>query len=69
MLKPEIEAAIRDLPAILDVPEVCSFLRVSSATVRRELHRAGGIRGYIADGEWCIARADLADYLERNATL
>jgi hypothetical protein len=58
-----------DLPPILDIRDICSILRVSDTSVRRELTRQGGIPGYLAEGKWNVARADFLAYLERNGTL
>jgi len=60
---------LESLPAILNIQDICLLLKVSPSTVRRELNRAKGLRGYLAEGEWNIARADLLDYLSRHATL
>lgn len=58
-----------NLPPILDIRDICSILRVSDSTVRRELNRPGGLRGYLAEGEWNVARPDFLDYLIRQGTL
>ncbi len=60
---------IESLPAILDIRDICSILRVSPSTVRREIKRPNGIHAYLADGEWNVARPDFLAYLSRNATL
>lgn len=57
------------LPAILNIPDICSVLKVSPTTVRRELARKNGLPGYLADGEWSVNRADFLVYLEQNGTL
>ena len=58
-----------DLPPILDIRDICSILKVSDSTVRRELSRPDGLPGYLAEGEWNVARADFIASLERHGTL
>jgi IS30 family transposase len=65
-LRQELESS---LPAILNIPDICSILRVSPSTVRRELKRPGGLHGYMADEEWNVTRSDFLMYLSKNATL
>lgn len=56
------------LPPILNIQDICSILRVSWKTVFKELHRKGGLEGFIAEGEWNVTRADFLKYLSRNDT-
>ena len=59
----------RTLPSLLNIQDICSTLRISSSTVRRELARENGLPGFMMDGEWTVIRADFLDYLSRNGTL
>jgi hypothetical protein len=69
MLPDDLEEKLQnELPAILDVPDICSILRVSRKTVMREIS-AGNIIAYRADGEWNVNRTEFLDYLSRNANL
>jgi len=65
-LRKELEET---LPPIIDIRDICSTLKVSASTVRRELTREGGLPGFIMDGEWNVTRKDFLDYLDRNGTL
>jgi len=70
MLPEEIMSALAEsLPAILNTRDICSFLKVSSETVHREIARPGGLKGFKAEGEWNVARADFLEYLEHHGTL
>ena len=69
LLEEERKELETTLPPILNIPDICSILQVSPSTIRRELHRKDGLQGYLADGEWNIARADFLEYLAHNATL
>lgn len=64
-LKDELVAT---LPAILDVQDICSILRVSKKTIMREITE-GRLAAYRVEGEWNINRSDFLAYLRRNATL
>jgi|GEM_PF-2136648 len=59
---------VESLPPILNIRDICSILRISDDTVRRELHRPGGMEGFYADGEWNVTRVAFLSYLSRNAT-
>jgi len=58
---------LESLPAILDVQDICSTLRVSRKTVLREIS-AGRLIAYRADDEWNVNRSDFMAYLNRNGT-
>jgi excisionase family DNA binding protein len=62
------EELLKLLPAILDVQDICSILRVSRKTIMREI-AAQRIPAYRADDEWNISRADFLVYLSKNANL
>jgi excisionase family DNA binding protein len=62
------EDLLKSLPAILDVQDICSTLRVSRKTVMREI-TAEKIPAYRADDEWNVTRSDFLEYLSRNANL
>jgi excisionase family DNA binding protein len=69
MLPDELEENLLGaLPAILDIQDICSTLRVSQKTVLREI-TAGHLPAYRADGEWNINRLDFLAYLSKNANL
>ncbi|HOX30881.1 MAG TPA: helix-turn-helix domain-containing protein [Spirochaetales bacterium] len=59
---------LESLPAILDVPDICSILRVSRKTVLREIS-AHRLIAYQVDDEWNVNRTDFLAYLSRNGTL
>ncbi len=56
----------RELPAIMDVTDMASFLEVSRLTVLREI-ASGRIPAYKLDGAWNAARDDFIDYLDQAA--
>ena len=69
MLPDDLKKEFLDsLPAILDVPDICSILRVSRKTVVREIE-GKRLSAYRADDEWNVTRSDFLSYLSRRATL
>jgi hypothetical protein len=69
MLPDDLKKELLDsLPAILDVQDICSTLRVSRKTVMREI-TAQRLPAYRADGDWNVNRTDFLIYLSRHATL
>jgi len=69
MLPDDLKQELLDsLPAILDVQDICSTLRVSRKTVMREIS-AKRLTAYQVDDEWNVNRSDFMMYLSRNGTL
>lgn len=69
MMSEEVEASLKkELPTVLTVRQVSTFLRVDQYTIRREIWD-GHLKAFFAVGTWNIRRSDLMEYLSDRSTL
>jgi len=69
MISSSLKGSIENLPAILSIQETADFFSVRRLTIYRLIH-TGKLPAWKDDeGNWCIARSDLARFCSRNSNL
>lgn len=69
MMSEEVEAWLKqELPTVLSVRELSTFLRVDEYTIRREIWE-GHLPAFFSVGTWNIRRRELIEYLSDRSSL